>query len=252
VVSGFAAPAVAAFDRADEYDAHARVQRRVAAWLAGHLAELPRPARLLEVGGGTGFLRAAAGPLADEWLLTDLSPAMLDRARVRLEGAPDLRFAMLDATRPDGPEPPFDLVVGSLVVQWFDDLAGGLARLLGRVAPGGRLVVTTLAAGTFGEWQAAHAAEGLIAATPAYPPVDRLAALRLPGAETHCRVRDFPERHPDGRAFLRTLKAIGAATPRRGHRPLGPAALNRVMRRWEADGATVCYRVAMLSFLRVP
>lgn len=241
---------VAAFDRADDYDDHARVQREVAAWLAERLRRLPRPARLLEVGAGTGFLRRASGPIADDWLLTDLSPAMLARARSRLGKEPDLRFRCLDAAHPDLIEPPFDLVVGSLVVQWFADLASGLSHLFARVAPGGRLIVTTLARGSFAEWRQAHADEELVAASHSYPALAELAALPLEDIRPTIEAQDFYERYPSGRAFLRALKAIGAGTPRAGHRPLGPTALARVMRRWEAGGGSICYRVAMLSYTR--
>jgi len=248
-MKGEQAPVVA-FDHAEDYDAHGHVQRQVAAWLADRLRDLPRPARLLEVGAGTGFLRRAAGALADDWLLTDLSPAMLARARGHLGDAPDLRYRRLDAAHPDIVEPPFDIVTGSLVVQWFADLPDGLARLFALVAPGGRLVVTTLAAGSFAEWRQAHADEALTAATHPYPTIEALAALRLGGIGPTVAMRTLHDRYPDGRAFLRALKAIGAGTPRPGHRPLGPAALGRVLRRWEANGCSICYRVAMLTFSR--
>jgi malonyl-CoA O-methyltransferase len=249
-VTGSAARAVAAFDRAAGYDDHAHVQRAVATWLAEQLKERPRPARLLEIGAGTGFLREACGPLADDWLLTDLSPAMLRRAQTKLAPAADLRFALLDAAHPVLSEPPFDVVTGSLVVQWFDDLAEGLDKLFALVAPGGTLAVTTLAAGSFAEWRQAHEAEGYEAALHRYPDEDELAAICPAGAISRCAFRTFRERHRNGPAFLHALKGIGAGTPRTGHRPLGPVALRRVLHRWEANGATICYRVAMLSFTR--
>lgn len=238
----------AAFDRAERYDAHAVVQRRVAAWLARRIARA-RPARTLEIGCGTGFLREELPRAFGDWLATDIAPAMVARAKRRLGGWPGVRFAVLDAERPHVPaEPPFDLVTGSLVVQWFDDLPRGLARLLRLVRPGGRLVVTTLAAGSFAEWSAAHASEGLGAGTRTYPEAGALAALRLDGVAPRVALRRFEERHADARAFLHALKAIGAGTPRAGHRPLPPPALRRVLRAFEAAGATTTYAVACVEF----
>ena len=81
---------------------------------AGHRAvEAPFPAsarfeRVIEVGAGTGahlpFVRHAYG----EYLMTDGSPAMLEAARTRHAGVPNLAYAVGDATRIDHPDGSFD------------------------------------------------------------------------------------------------------------------------------------------------
>ncbi|HEX4095209.1 MAG TPA: methyltransferase domain-containing protein, partial [Caulobacteraceae bacterium] len=78
-----------AFDAAAEtYDAAAPVQRAVAARLAEKIAALPLPPkpRILEIGCGTGFLTAALRERlpGGEWLITDISPRMLDACRARI------------------------------------------------------------------------------------------------------------------------------------------------------------------------
>jgi malonyl-CoA O-methyltransferase len=235
-----------AFAGAPDYDAHARVQREVADRLAARIAALDLPAapRVLEIGCGTGFLTGAlaAKGLAGDWLVTDIAPEMVERCRVRMaatDPAPALRFAVLDGEHGSPAEGPFDLVCSSLAVQWFDDAPAALARLAARLAPGGHLVVTTLAPGSFAQWRAAHAAEGIAPGTPHFAPIEAFAALS-PLALT---IEDHAERHADPRSFLHALKAIGAGTSQPGHRPLTPAQLRRVMARFAQSGCEVTYQV---------
>jgi malonyl-CoA O-methyltransferase len=228
------------FDRAADYDGHADVQQQVAAALARTILAdpLPERPRILELGCGTGFLSGALLdrlPDAEYWA-TDIAPAMLDRARRRLKGDARVRFATIDAARPTL-EGPFDLICSSLALQWVADLPACIDRLRRLLAPRGRLAFTTLGAGSFAEWRAAYGA--LTPGTPDYPAPDALRDLGL-AVEMQTIIRDYP----DARAFLQSLKAIGAVTPRRGYRPLSGPGLRGVMRRFEADGARARYVVA--------
>lgn len=229
-----------AFDRAADYDAHAAIQREAAAHLADRIATLPLPPRphVLEIGCGTGLLGAA---LVDRlpgarWLMTDLAPAMVERARGRFARRADIDFAVMDGEAPDVAGP-FDLVVSSLAMQWFADLPASVARLRGMLAPGGWIAFTTLAAGSFAEWRAAHGP--LPVGTPDYSTHDALAATGL-----DVSIETLIERHADARHFLHSVKGIGAGTPRPGHRPLTPAQLHTVMARFEAAGSVASYVVA--------
>jgi malonyl-CoA O-methyltransferase len=184
--------------------------------------------------------------------MTDVSPAMVRRARQRFDGVPGYRFAVLDADDPrfETPEAPFDFVCSSLAAQWFEDLAGTLDRLFGLLRPGGHLLVSTLAAGTFAEWQAAHAALGLTAGTPFYPQREELEGLRLEGRQGEIQIETITIAYTSGRDFLRTLRALGAATPRAEHRPLAPRTMQNVLKRFEQGGARVSWEVAFCSFQR--
>jgi malonyl-CoA O-methyltransferase len=213
-----------AFAGAPDYDAHARVQREVANALAARIAGLDLAAspRVLEIGCGTGFLTGALAEagIAGDWLVTDIAPEMVERCRTRMadvQGGPTIRFDVLDGEHGSLGEGAFDLICSSLAVQWFDDAPAALARLAASLAPGGHLVVTTLAPGSFTQWRAAHEAEGIAPGTP------------------HVA--------PDARSFLRSLKAIGAGTSQPGHRPLSPAQLRRVMARFAQSGCEVTYQV---------
>ncbi|WP_132251914.1 methyltransferase domain-containing protein [Methylobacterium segetis] len=245
-----------AFDGAEGYDRAAEVQARVAGHLAERIAGLPLAPhpRVLEIGCGTGLLtQALRDRLAPRALLaTDIAPGMVARAKARAPEGADLRYLVMDGERPSlAPGPRFDLIASSLAAQWFEDLPGAVSTLSGLLAPGGWLALATLADGTFGEWGRAHAALGYAPATPAYPTLQALRALAPPGCTLSVEEEPFLEAHPNGRAFLAALRAIGAGTPR-GGRPLPAGALRRVLRRFDAEGARVTYRVALCLVRRRP
>lgn len=255
-MSAFKQRMIRAFDAAAGYDQAAAVQQRVAASLAQRIAALPLPryARILEVGCGTGFVAAAMAslPQGADWLMTDVSGAMVRRARQRFHGQPAYRFAILDAESPhfETVEKPFDLICSSLAAQWFEDLAGALGRLFRLLKPGGHLLLSTLAADTFAEWRAAHESLGLTAGTPSYPDRAALEAILLDGSAGRIAIETFTSTYPSGRDFVRTLRALGAATPRSGHRPLPPRSMHAVLQKFEEAGARISWQVAFCSFRR--
>lgn len=244
-----------AFATAPDYAGNARVQRKVADRLAARIAalDLPPAPRVLEIGCGTGFLTAAliAEVIGGDWLVTDISPEMVERCRAALplsDTRRTLTFATLDGEHGTLPEGPFDLICSSLAVQWFDDAPAALARLSRWLAPGGHLIVTTLGPRSFGQWRAAHEAEGLSPGTPAFAPIEDFAAL----SPHMLLVEDELERHPDPHSFLRAVKAIGAGTSAPDHRPLSPARLRAVMARFAQSGCEVTYEVVTCHLRRAP
>lgn len=214
---------------APSYDDAAVVQREVARRLAERIITMAPPnPRVLEVGCGTGFLsRLLLDTIpGGQWLLTDLAPAMVERARSQCGHDPRVRFAVMDGEHPNQ-QGPFDLIVSSLAVQWFGDMGAGLQRLYALLAPGGRLMLTTLGDGTFPEWRQAHADLGLPC-----------------GARQFLNAHQFPQpsdlgglsedqvviRHVDGHDFARSLRAIGAHVPEPGYTPLTPGQFRRVLK----------------------
>ena len=245
---------IGAFDSAERYDSFAFVQQQVAETLARRIlaTSLREGARILEVGCGTGFLAAAAQPLPEgaDWLMTDVSPAMVERSRIRL-GRNGYRFAVMDAEAPGlaGAEAPFDLICSSLAAQWFEKLEETLSRLSRLLRPGGQLLLSTLTAGTFAEWRNAHERLGYPPGTPSYPTAEALRAMRPTGQAGAVDVQCFSSDYRNGRDFLHMLRAIGASTPRPGHRPLSAKAMREVMRDFEEQGARVTYEVAFCRFV---
>lgn len=250
-----ASPVAQAFAAAADYDRHAHVQRLAAGALARRIGALPLPPmpRVLEIGCGTGFLTRALRDegLSGDWLVTDIAPAMIARAQAGLaplrDAPPRLSFAVLDGERGDPEGGPFDLICASFATQWFADEPAALARWRDWLAPGGHVMVATLGPGTFAEWRAAHAAEGLTPGTLAFTAPQALTALQP--AEPLTR-ETYRETHSDARAFLQALRAIGAQTASPDHRPLSPGALRRVMHRFEAEGAIASYEVVTCHLTR--
>ncbi len=215
--------------QAGRYDDVARVQRVVAERLAARVAFTP--ARVLEVGCGTGYLGALLAQRLPgaALVLTDIAPPMLAQARARLGAR--ARYAVMDGEAPDAGLGQFDLIISSLAFQWFGDLPGAIGRLRAMLAPNGQLLFATLGAGSFGAWAAAHAALGLPCGLHDYPSAAGFAWP--PGGAGEIEAEMVADELPDGWAFARDLKRLGAGQPRAGYKPLSPRALKAVMARFE-------------------
>ena len=114
-----------------------------AAWRALLLGVLPpAPARVADLGCGTGTLAVL---LAEDGYAVDgldVSPEMVSRARTKAEAADvavDVRVG--DANRPDLDPAAYDVVLSRHVLWAMDDPAAALQRWLGLLAPGGSLVL---------------------------------------------------------------------------------------------------------------
>lgn len=105
------------------------------------LSQLPRRCRLaLDVGCGTGgFARLLAGR-CDRVLGVDLAPRMVEVARARSGGRPDLDYLVADATTWPFRPARFDCVA-SIAAAHHLPLVPLLARMAAAVAPGGTLLV---------------------------------------------------------------------------------------------------------------
>ena len=166
-----------AFDHAAaSYDAHAVLQREVCDRLLARLDFMTlQPARVLDVGSGTGYglahLRARYAEA--ELCALDIAPAMLNVARARLP-QPGWTQRALERLTPhasrlthlvcaDMERLPLavnsmNLVWSSLALQWAHDLAATLKGIHRVLAPGGLLIFATFGPDTLKELRAAFAA----------------------------------------------------------------------------------------------
>ncbi|AUX32751.1 MULTISPECIES: non-ribosomal peptide synthetase/type I polyketide synthase [Sorangium] len=107
-----------------------------------------RPARILEIGGGTGATTEQILPLLDgdtSYVFTDVSPVFLERARERFAFYPKLDLRLLDIGRslleqsfaPHG----FDLIIAANSVHAAPDLRRALQNARSLLAPSGVLVL---------------------------------------------------------------------------------------------------------------
>ncbi|CAM5323860.1 MULTISPECIES: bifunctional 2-polyprenyl-6-hydroxyphenol methylase/3-demethylubiquinol 3-O-methyltransferase UbiG [Streptomyces] len=155
--------AAPAFD--DEPDHGLRDPEVRQAWADRLRSWLPaRPGDLLDVGCGTGSLSLLAAEQGHRVTGVDLSPAMVERARVKLAGR-DAVFLVGDAAAPPVGEDRFDVVLVRHVLWTQADPARVLRHWAGLLRPGGRLVLVE------GVWGAV---------SPVGIPADRLTGLLAP------------------------------------------------------------------------
>lgn len=102
----------------------------------------PAPARIADLGCGTGslaILLAEAGHIVSG---VDVAAGMITRARAKVAAAGvDADFEVGDATTPPWPGATFDVVLARHVVWALPDPALGLGRWLEMLKPSGRLVL---------------------------------------------------------------------------------------------------------------
>jgi len=122
---------------------------------------LPPAARLLEIGCGTGKDSLHLAELEHKVVATDISTAMLEQTRPKLQKAPAairerVQVEALDAADPNAAglnfENEFDLVFSNFgALNCMADLRPMFSYALDRLAPGGYLAVTLM--GRFCAWE---------------------------------------------------------------------------------------------------
>ncbi|MFB7370101.1 class I SAM-dependent methyltransferase [Streptomyces sp. NPDC056222] len=184
--------AAAAFDA--EPDHGLRAARTRAAW-ARHLCDwVPSgPLDVLDIGCGTGSLALLLAEAGHRVTGVDLAPKMVEQARAKLEAAhlPG-RFLAGDAMAPPTGDRRFDVALSRHLLWTLPDPEAALRDWIGRLRPGGRLVLVEgrwREAGQSGipyvagaeslPWHGGIGAEGLAAAVR--PLVSRLRVVPLDG-----------------------------------------------------------------------
>jgi malonyl-ACP O-methyltransferase BioC len=195
------------------YTAAADIQHLAAQGVVDLLGRVPSPARVVDLGCGTGILTRLIAQrfAAAEVCGVDISPAMIERARAETEPAGRISWQVADAASFAG-EGGFDLAASSASFHWM----GPLARLFGNVTrlllPGGPLVFSIMLRGTLGELQALRRRlapeKAPLAALPAAD--DVLAALRGSGFEVAFQRTDTVKLdYPSAGDMLRRLHDQG-------------------------------------------
>jgi SAM-dependent methyltransferase len=128
----------ATYDRSPSHAASDPVE--AAAWRAAIRRALPDPpARVLDVGAGTGAMALLAAELGYRVTALDLSEGMLAQARSKAEGRGlDIEFVVGSSTSP--PAGPFDAVIERHLL-WTTPKPAEALSTWHASAPGGRLVL---------------------------------------------------------------------------------------------------------------
>lgn len=126
------------YDQAGDH--HPRSAVVLAAWRAAFLRLLPPPpARVLDVGAGTGFLSLNLVRLGYDVTALDIAPAMLEELRHKADAA-GADIATVEGPAEEPPPGPFDAVVERNVVWTLPDPTRAMAAWR-NAAPDGRLVL---------------------------------------------------------------------------------------------------------------
>lgn len=219
---------------AHSYHHHAYLQRQIAKTLA---ALLPNntPAKILEIGCGTGFLTEELLQKYPKSNIhaTDISTDMLRYTQQRFIGYKNLTFSKQDGENLNLDDD-YDLIVSSMAVQWFDTPYITLQGYKKHLTPRGSLYFSTLGADSFKEWRAClnklSMSNGLL--------------------DTHSYdgmiIREDREIliYNNSMDFLKSFKIIGAQQSNKNHTPLSPSNLKQACNLLEQDyGAAVTWHI---------
>ncbi len=128
----------ATYDQAPSHGAASALER--AAWTTALRRALPEPpARVLDVGAGTGFLSLLAARLGHEVTALDVSPGMLARLSA-VAVREDLRIRTVEGPAHEPPQGPFDAVVERHLLWVLPEPSAALTAWRA-VTPGGRLAL---------------------------------------------------------------------------------------------------------------
>ena len=205
--------------QASDYDRHALVQRRVAERLIGLLqAKKLQPARLLDIGAGTGRLLATLQELHPGALAVgaDLALGMCRTARSHLAAKGGPLLVNADAEHLPFAAGSFDLVLSTSTFQWLGSLDRAFAEVKRVLAPGGSFCFALFGDKTLFELRDSYKAvlNGRADRTHNFfSRDDVLAALQRGGFSESEAISEIEvEVHPDVPELLRSLTKIGAGS----------------------------------------
>ncbi len=220
---------IRAFDeQAKIYSAHNTLQETIATELSAHLPALSASPKILEIGCGTGtFTRHLLDKYPKgEFLITDIAPEMLKHTQEHvIAREANICWDLLDGEHLESlGEKRFDLIVSNMAAQWFEAPKSALNALTHFLKPGGALYYSAPGPGSFKEWHSTLKNCGLESGV--------LEFKALPGIFEE---KEMTVNYGSALEFLRSLKRIGAHTPRENYPPLRVPELRRACRNFDEE-----------------
>ncbi len=221
------------FDAASaSYDEVASVQQQAAEFLVQQVrARWPEfyPLQVIDLGAGSGYvthLLSAYFPTS-QFILNDLSPQLLARAKLRFNDSVSVRYQCgdFDQLRVSG----VDLAISNLALQWSGQLAETLRT---SYLNSKRLAFSCLLDGTFKAWEQAFADCNLPSPVHAYwsqADYEQVLLALQPQAYSFA-TQTIGLEFANAQAVMRYLHQLGASL---GRQTLSPADLKRVIKRHE-------------------
>ncbi len=226
---------------ANTYEQHDALQQEVQALLLDRLGfYLEAPARVLDVGAGTGrgtALLRKRYPKA-QVIAADLALPMLRAARKHISWLKPFQRVCADATSLPLPDHSVDVLHSNLCFQWVDDLPALFGECVRVLKPGGLLVFSTFGPDTLKELRAAWAE------ADQQPHVSRFLDMHdLGDAMINAGLRDpvldvdrYTLTYSEPRLLLKELQGLGAtnADRERERHLLGKRHYQRMLAAYEA------------------
>jgi len=243
---------------AEGYDEYAVVQKLVIERFMGRFCDPAlKPARLLDVGAGTGRLMASLSERYPQTLLhgVDLAFGMAKRVRER---NPELAIACSDAEQLPFRDASFYLVVSTSTYQWLENLDEAFREVFRVLAPGGRFCFAFFGGKTLFELKNSYRAA--LAASGSGLPDRSHRFFSLPATAAALKKAGFTdsdvesdteiELHGDVKRVLASIKGIGAgsASREKGRGLSGRKVIEGMVRHYEqeyctAEGVPATYEI---------
>lgn len=192
----------------DSYLPAARLQQQVA---LDALALLPqsKQGHLLDLGCGPGWIHSRFAAYCGHFTAADLSAGMLAKAASQQLAT---HYVQADAQQLPLATHSVDKLFSSLMLQWCSQPAAVFSQIGRILAPGGRVVITTLVDGTLIELKQAFAKLDSNPHVNQFLPVAEIktAASAAAGISWQFELRCYPLFYPDVISLARELKALGA------------------------------------------
>jgi len=193
------------------------VQASMASILANLVPESFHPTTCIEFGCGTGHLtRALTDRFPDlDILATDLSEAMVERARGSWDRPARPQWQVLDGRTPCLPAREFDLLCSNAMVQWFPRLRPHLEACRKMTRAGGVIAVSGFRDDHFPELESVLGRPPFsYAPGPGHAPAAVDAALSEAGwTPISIETLEIVAEYPDASSFLDHLRRSGANRP---------------------------------------
>ena len=215
-------------DNAKNYHGKALIQRKVNESLVSILPKMENP-RILEVGCGTGILTEfliKKYPNAS-FEITDISGSMLEDCKKRCNGK-NIEFFEMDGEKPFQDLGPYDLVVSSMTLHWFEYPLVGIQRL----SELGPLFYATIGKNNFLEWQNAVS---LHTDKKAFFPVHN-----LPGIINE---EYFKLKCSNFRSFAKDLKSMGVLLKHERQASLSYKQLSKALKTFNQKNDTISWHI---------
>ena len=192
---------------ARSYERYALLQRSMAERLASYLPETT-PSHIIELGCGTGvFTRHLLTKPIKKISLNDISPAMIEILKSRLEMPSNVKFLIGNAENVYFEKA--DLICANAVFQWFQEPEYSLKRLKNTLTKNGAIIFSTFGAETLKEFRQAA---NLSSPTTFHSLKQRKNLIRKTGFTL--KSFSFEKRKiftPNTMSLIKNLQQIGAA-----------------------------------------